>query len=358
MILNQKETFCIWVDSFLGLEYKHKKHLFDGFNGQKIIEYLNGEKKYLVNSVGESAFNTIIQSCNNEYILHLVKQLENKDITPVTIVSEYYPDELKEIPCPPLVLYATGNLSLLKSQKITIVGSRKTLPYALAFAEDLAFNLSKNGLTVVTGIAEGADESVLSSALKNGKAISVLAGGFDNIYPRKQTGLSEKVKQQGLLISEYPYGTKTEKYHYFARNRILGGISKATLVVSGGVKSGTNITAGYADDYSRQVFAVPYSVNVPSGAGCNALIKNGATLIDCAQDVLSFYGIEVREEKLPPLDDDELKIYSVLTDGDASFEKLVNACSLPINKLMTILTMLEMKKVIVKNAGNVYSLVK
>lgn len=358
MKLNQKETFCIWVDSFLGLEYKHKKHLYDGFHGQKIIDYLQAEKDYLVNGAGENAFNTIKQSCNNDYIAFLIAELEKRNITPVTLSSEDYPNELKEIPCPPLVLYTSGNVKLLKSEKITIVGSRKTLPFALAFAEDMANTLSKSGLTVVTGIAEGADEKIISGAIKNGKVISVLAGGFDNVYPRKNVGLAEQVKKNGLLISEYPYGTKTERYHYFARNRILGGLSKATLVVSGGVKSGTSITAGYADDYSRQVFALPYSVNIPSGAGCNAIIKNGGMLVDCPEDILCFYGLENKKESLPDLTDDELKVYHSLFDGDVGFDKLCEKTGLPVTKLITLLTMLEMKKVIVKNAGNVYSLVK
>ena len=118
MKLNQKETFCIWVDSFLGLEYKHKKYLYDGFHGQKIIDYLQAEKDYLVNGAGENAFNTIKQSCNNDYIAFLIAELEKRNITPVTLSSEDYPSELKEIPCPPLVLYTSGNVKLLKSEKI------------------------------------------------------------------------------------------------------------------------------------------------------------------------------------------------------------------------------------------------
>lgn len=352
---DEKELFLIWLDSFIGIEYKHKFKLHEAYGGGKFSAAALKNADYLRKNAGEGAFNTLINADNKEYIDFVLGGLEKRNIAAVTLVSELYPEELKEAPCPPLVLYAKGNTELLKTDKFAIVGSRKSLPFAIAKAEEFTEKLISAGLTVVTGIAEGVDEAVVKAGLKSGKVISVVAGGFDRIYPAKNAGLFAKTAENALVLSEYPPEVPTERYHFPVRNRIIAGLGKGALIVSGGMKSGTFYTAEYADEMSRQVFAFPYSINVASGEGCNNLIKHGAFLTDCVEDILGFYGLKIPEEKAVILTDVEKSVYDIITEKEIHIDKLCAATGKKAYELAPVLSMLEIKKLIVKLGGNRYS---
>lgn len=357
----KKYTTCelclLWLDSFIGLEYVHKQELFKLINGKTDIKGLiESGREYIINSIGADKYTLIHGSATQTYLDYVLDQLKRNEITAVTIVSEEYPEELKGITCPPLVLYAKGDLSLLNGDKFSIVGSRKSLPLSMRIAEDYATELINAEFTLVTGIAEGVDKTVLETAIKkNGKVISVIAGGLNNVYPKSHAQLFDSIAEHGLVISEYPPDVAPKPYFFPIRNRIIAGLSKGVLIASGGLKSGTIYTAEYAEEFGRDVFAVPYSIGIASGVGCNDLIKRGAILTDSPEDITSFYGIK-KEKKEINLSEEESKVVCLLSDGAMHVEKISKALNKQIFEISPLLSMLEIKGIIVKNGVNVYGL--
>lgn len=352
---NERELFAIWIDSFNDLEYKHKIKLFEGYKGGTFSDSLLPYERYLTENVGQNVYNVLIKADNDTYKDYVLSALYRKEIKCITLASDNYPSELKEVPCPPIVLYAKGNVNLLKEKKFSIVGSRKTLPFALAKAREITSDLNNADVVVVTGLAEGGDEAVVSEGIKNGKIISVIAGGFDNIYPKTNVGLYNEVVKNGLVLSEYPPEIPTLPFHFPVRNRIIAGLGMGTLVISGARKSGTFYTAEYADSASRQVFAFPYSINVASGEGCNNLIRHGAMLTLSSEDILSYYNIEKKEKKQVVLSEIETTVYEIIKENEVHIDKLCQLTGKKAYELAPVLSMLEIKKLIVKLGGNKYS---
>ncbi len=353
----KEELCCIWLDSFLGLEYKHKIELSKNVRDCGINEFLTKNKDGLTETVGAENYHTLLSSSNKTYLEFLLEGLSSRNIRAVTILSKNYPKSLKNIECPPLVLYCVGDVSLLEGENFAIVGSRRSLPSSIKVAENFCAELCSAGFNLVTGIAEGVDGAVLSATLQaGGKPISVIAGGLDNIYPKSNAELLKKVAKNGLVIAEYPPETIPKPFHFPVRNRIIAGLSMGVLVVSGAIKSGTMYTAEYAENQSKTVFAVPYSIGVPSGAGCNELIKRGALLCDSPQDIIEFYGKEIKEKSVS-VSQTESSVLSVLSNGEMHIEKICSALSKQIFEITPLLSILEMKGLIYKS-GNVYGLAR
>ncbi len=352
-----KEELClIWLDSFDGLEYKHKEIIFDFIKDEeKITDGLNLAKDYIVANVGENQFNTMLASANQTYLNYVLDELNRKGITAITFLSSDYPENLLHIDIKPLILYAKGNVELLKSETFGIVGSRKSLPLSISLAEEYVKALS-NSFTFVTGIAEGVDSAVIKSALnENAKVISVIAGGFDNIYPSSNKDLFEKVCENGLALAEYPPKVLPKPYYFPVRNRIIAGLSKGVLIVSGSKKSGTLYTAEYAGEFGKDLFAIPYSVGIKSGEGCNDLIKNGAILTDTPQDILDFYRIENTQKKVEVTDEEKIVLKALSENGQMHIEKLATVLNKRTFEITSMLSILEIKGLIVRG-GNIYGL--
>ncbi len=351
----KEELACIWVDSFLGLEYKYKTKIIELIGNESIIKIFKENKDYLIKLIGAENFNTLVSSSNKEYLNFVLTGLESRKIKAVTFISSEYPKDLLNVECPPLVLYCVGDTRLLSGDNFAVVGSRKNLPLSIKITGNFAKELCSAGFTLVTGIAEGVDSAVLNTVLENGgKAISVIAGGIDNIYPKSNAQLLSKVMENGLVIAEYPPETVPKPYYFPIRNRIIAGISKGVLVVSAGKRSGTLYTAEYADQSSKPVFAVPYSVGVPCGEGCNDLIKKGAILCDLPEDILNYFGKDKAKEELN-FSLEEKNIISTLLEGELHVEKICALLNKKVFELTPFLSMLEIKGVIVKS-GNVYGL--
>lgn len=353
----EKELRIIWLDSFVGLEYKHKVEIYNFIkDAKRISQGLSSAKEYIIKNVGQNEYATMESSLNQAYLDYILEELDRKGIMAITFESEAYPQSLLEIPLPPFVLYAKGNIDLLKNEIFGIVGSRKSLPLSITLAEDYSKSLLGAGLTLVTGIAEGVDSAVLKSGVENkGNIISVVAGGFDNVYPASNLELLNKVSDCGLAISEQPPKVSPKPYLFPIRNRIISALSKGVLIVSGAIKSGTLYTAEYAEEYGKDLFAIPYSVGIKSGEGCNDLIKRGAVLTDNPQDVLNFYNL-TSEDKTVALSQAEKEVCKILSNGQMHIEQISSALNKRTFEITPILSQLEMKKMIVKSA-NVYSLV-
>ncbi len=352
------ELCLIWLDSIIDLDYKRKRELYNLINGKEgIKEFLESNEEQIVATVGKGHYKSLVESANKTYLSYVTENLSKQGITAVTLQSKSYPEKLRQTPFAPLTLYAKGDIGLLSSDCFAVVGSRKSLPISIALAEEFSQSLSKAGFTLVTGIAEGVDQTVIRTALKNSKrVISVLGGGFDNVYPSSNAGLVEEVVEKGLVITEYPPEIKAMSYHFPVRNRIIAGLSKGALIVSGGLKSGTQYTASYAVEYSRDLFVIPYSVGIKSGAGCNDLIKKGGILCDCPNDILDYYGIEQKEQTRLKLDKAQLEIVNALSEGEMHIQKICQSLNKQIFEILPIISVLEIMGVVSKNGVNVYGL--
>lgn len=199
-------------------------------------------------------------------------------IQEITIANEKYPKQLKLIYDPPKSIYVFGNVDILNTPGIAIVGCRDATEYGKKATIYFSYNLAKENITIISGLAKGIDSFAHMGALKAyGRTIAVIGSGLDNIYPKENEKLAQEIIQNGgAIISEYPLGTKPEKQHFPERNRIISGLSQAIIVIEAKEKSGSLITADFAMEQGRDVYAVPGNINSKNSIGTNNLIKDGA----------------------------------------------------------------------------------
>lgn len=218
------------------------------------------------------------------------KDVEKMIIEEINIGNEDYPEQLRNIYDPPLRLYVLGNKAILKEKGIAIVGTRNPTEYGKKVAIKFAKQLSKKGINIISGLAVGIDTCAHLGNLQvcdKAKTIAVLGNGLDEIYPRDNINLAKQIiKSGGCIISEYPIGTKPEKLHFPQRNRIISGLSEGVLVIEAKEKSGSLITADFALEQGKEVFAVPGDVGKLTSVGTNNLIKQGAKLVTMYEEIL------------------------------------------------------------------------
>ncbi len=283
-------------------------------------------------------------------------EVTRKQIEILLPPEKFYPKTLKEIiPAPPLI-YVRGKKEILNSVCIGVVGTRKISNYGTLACEEVTLGLVQNGITIVSGLAFGVDACTLNTAVNNsGKAIAVLASDLDNasISPKTNFNLSQKILENGCLVSEFPLGMSVQKQNFPIRNRIISGLSLGTLVVEADVESGALITANYALDQNREVFAIPGSIFSPTSRGTNELIKKGAKLVTTAFDILEELNLstkETTEQIVSDLSADENFILNFLSKEPIHVDELIKAAQLSANEINANLTILEMKGR-VKNLG-------
>lgn len=271
--------------------------------------------------------------------------------------SPLYPKEWLFFPDAPSVLYAVGNTELLKGRKIAIVGSRRTPLNALKLCEKITEELSQT-LVVVTGTADGGDSAAIEGSLKTGNIVCLLAGGFSAL-PQGNLPLLERVVKKGLLLSPHSFDTDVRSFSYEYRNKLLAALCESVLVIGAGEKSGALITAKYAAQTKKKIFAFPYPPNSAAGIGCNRLIKQGGYLTECAEDIASVLGIDLsKNNKEILLSSDEEKIYRVLQDiSEGHIGEIAEKSGVPSFKARAVLSSLEIKGVAVAVGGNRYSVV-
>ena len=205
----------------------------------------------------------------------------------LTLGDADYPPQLLECADPPLLLFAQGRVELLRAPSIAVVGSRNPTPQGAENAKAFAGHLSRSGLTIVSGLALGIDGAAHQGALAGpGSTIAVMGTGADRIYPARHRSLAHRIAEQGLLLTEFPLGAPPLPEHFPMRNRIIAGLARATLVVEAALPSGSLSTARSAVEAGRDVFAIPGSIHSPQSRGCHALIKQGAKLVESADDIL------------------------------------------------------------------------
>lgn len=352
---NKDEQNAIILSSLTELTYNARFSLLSAFKTSE--PDFNKNASALIKTLTASVYNKVRSNFYDErYRAKTFATLEKSGVKCVTYFSKDYPKEFINLPEPPLTLYLKGNASLLSGRKFTVVGSRVSLPQTLALCKKISAQLTQK-FCVVTGLAEGADTAAITGALPEGKLISVLAHGFDRVYPASNAQLLTKIYENGLAVSEYPPEVKSSPYNFPARNRLLAALGEGTLVVSAGAKSGALITAGYAEEYSKQVFAFPYSVGVYSGKGCNNLIKNGAFLTENILDIFSVFGLDFIEKPEIPLTENEIAfINAIKQSGEGFLPEIAAKLNKAAFELIPIASSLEIKKVIVRLGGNRYGL--
>ena len=223
----------------------------------------------------------------------LLNDYTAQNIHLITIFDDDYPSRLKTIYQPPWILFAKGDLALLKNRKsLAVVGSRNVTTYGIGAIDYLFPSLIERNIQIVSGLAKGIDAHAHKAAIKmGGKTIGVIAGGFHNLYPKENVKLAEYMMEKQLVLSEYPPATMPAKWQFPMRNRIISGLSKGTLVIEARKKSGSLITADFALNEGRDVFAVPGSILTPDSDGVHYLIQQGAKLVKSSEDILEELGM-------------------------------------------------------------------
>ncbi len=243
----------------------------------------------------------------------------------IDLDSPAYPPLLKEIATGPLVLYVKGEVEILKSFCLAIVGTRLPTLYGIDMAKKFSYALSSLGITVVSGLARGIDHAAHQGALAGGKTIAVLGSGLNHVYPKENEKLSRLISRRGALVSEFPLDEGPRKEYFPQRNRIVSGLSRGVLVVEAALRSGALITAGYALEQNREVFALPGQANSPKSRGTHKLIKEGAGLIDSLEDILgtfSFGSDTIGTERMV-LSDAERGIFNIMGSQPVTMEEML-----------------------------------
>ena len=278
-----------------------------------------------------------------------------------------YPDSLREIYDPPLVLYVKGALSARDKNAVALVGSRMTTPYGVETARKLAYQLAYVGVTVVSGGARGVDTSAHQGALSaKGRTIAVLGTGINLVFPPENAELFERIAANGAVITQFPFNRPADKQSFPIRNRIVAGMTLGTVVVEANLTSGALITANFATEYGRQVFAVPGRIDSPRSKGCHDLIKKGAKLCEGAEDILSEFEYLFPASNKPPslhetgvlpaleLPANEQAVYDVLGNEEQAIDEVIRQCGLPSSAVSVALLGLEMKRVIRQLPGKLF----
>ena len=275
----------------------------------------------------------------------------------VTLADTDYPKALLEIPDPPPMLYAMGNLALLNVATLAIIGSRNATPQGEKTAEDFACALSEAGYCVVSGMALGIDGAAHRGALRGrASTIAVVGTGLDIVYPARHRELAHQIAEQGLLISEFPIGTPSMAQNFPRRNRIISGLSRGCLVVEANMKSGSLITARLAAEQGREVFAIPGSIHSPVAKGCHQLIKQGAKLVDSSHDIIEELGNapSVGKESSPIAPEATHPLLQQMGHDPVGIDALAERSGLTGENLSAMLMMLELEGKVAPLPGGRY----
>ena len=371
--------YWVWLTTVEGLTNHSRWLLLEHFHSPEEIYYAETEQIRLVAGMN-SAQAALLEKKSLQRAEEILSDCAAKDVFVITVQDAAYPSRLREIYNAPLLLYGKGAMPLFDDEAaVTVVGTRDRTPYGVQVAEELGYELAKQGAVVVSGLAKGIDAAAHRGALRAGGFTAAILGcGVDVVYPAENRRLYEDILATGVLLSEYPPGTRPEGWHFPERNRIMSGLSLATVVVEADRDSGALITARAALEQGRDVFAVPGPIHAPQSRGCNELIRDGAGLVTCGWDILQEYHNrfahrlhpdkvalpelpeggalqEAAEAKpvveLPVLNlaknrgsltDDQVQILRVLDAEEGKLtDDIAEELALPVRRVLSAMTMLE-----------------
>lgn len=349
----------LWLDLFEFLTYSKKIKLLEIIdNGVDIRQCFLSNAK-IKEILSQEEFNKMALCLHDEFLSIRLKRYEEDGVICVTFYNENYPYMLKEISSPPLCLYCKGNIQLLNTNCVAVVGTRKPTDYGVVTTKQYVKELSEADVTIVSGMATGVDTIAHKQTLENqGKTIAVLAGGFNHIYPATNFALFKELIKNNLVVSEYNPNTKPETYYFPIRNRIIAGLSKGVLVTEAGEKSGSLHTINYATEFNREIFAVPGKINSPMSKGTNAIIQNLQGCITLSpDDVLKTLNITKTKSQTNlaiQLDINSQLVLDYIQTEKKTFQEIAENTKLTAKELNAILIELEMEGLVVKFANNSY----
>jgi len=297
-----------------------------------------------------------------------LQRIRDFDCTVLISADDLYPAFLRQIYDPPIVLYCRGQLTSRDQNGVALVGSRLTTPYGIETARKLAYQLAYLGVTVVSGGARGIDTAAHQGALSaKGRTIAVLGTGPNLVAPSENAELFERIAAHGAVLTQFPFNRPADKQSFPIRNRIVAGMTLGTVVVEANLSSGALITANFATEYGRQVFAVPGRIDSPRSKGCHDLIKKGAKLCEGAEDILSEFEYLFPASNQPPsagqtgilpaleLSVNEQKAYDALAEDETGMDEVIRRSGLPASTVSVALLSLEMKRLIRQLPGKLFS---
>ena len=292
-----------------------------------------------------------------------LEKLKELKIEVLTWEDEGHPKLLREIPTAPPVLYVKGKITVEDNKALAVVGTRKVTPYGRQVTQVLTRDLVDQGLTIVSGMARGVDSIAHQAALDaGGRTIAVLGCGVDLVYPPENKELYQKISENGAVVSEVPLGKYVRRGIFPARNRIISGLSLGILVTEGACDSGSLITASYAGEQGREVFAVPGPITSPLSHGPANLIKKGAKLVYNVKDILDelnigYRGKGIRDSQIKGETKEEEKIIEILKNGNLHIDEIIRKTGWGTSKVSGILSLMEVKGMIKNFGGMSYGLI-
>jgi DNA processing protein len=332
-------------------------------------EILRASKSGLlrVRNIGEETAGAIANWEKNIDLAGKLKRISEFGCHVLIQSDENYPESLRQIYDPPLVLYVKGALTVKDKNAVAMVGSRQTTHYGIESARKLAYQLAYVGVTVVSGGARGIDTAAHQGALSaKGRTVTVFGTGINLVAPPENAKLFERISENGAVITQFPFNRPADKQSFPIRNRIVAGMTLGTVVVEADLHSGALITANLATEYGRQVFAVPGRIDSPRSKGCHDLIKKGAKLCESAEDILSEFEYLFPTGNRPPspgesgvlpaleLSENEKLVYDALSNGESSIDEVIRCSGLPSSAASVALLGLEMKRVVKQLPGKLF----
>jgi DNA processing protein len=363
--MNYKIEDLILLNLVENLGFKKLERLLDAF--QDTSRILKAKKSELLAIGGiDKDLAKKIAGLEKEEISKELRIMEKLGARAISIFSDDYPENLKTIYSPPILLYVKGEIRKEDADAVAIVGTRQPSHYGLSICDKLAGQLASNGITIISGLARGIDTMAHRGALKTGRTTAVLGSGLNYIYPPENKKLADEICERGALISEFPMDKPPYRFNFPRRNRIISGLSLGVLVVEASERSGSLITANFALEDNRELFAVPGQAGSTRSVGANNLIKQGAKLVEKIDDIiveiesrLSYKNIhKTKREKSgmtsnleKPLTDNEERIKSYLSYEPLYIDELTKKSDMDAGKVSSLLLSLEIKHVIKELPG-------
>ena len=354
----ERDEALDWVALSLipGLGGETYRHLLSAFGTpDRIFSTALGT---LCQVVDRRVASAIVSHRRDDTLQSTADWLDNDHNHVVTLADHEYPALLLQIPDPPPLIYIKGRLDLLQAPGLAIVGSRNATAQGQKDAENFGLSLSEGGLCVVSGLALGIDAAAHRGGLSApASSIAVVGTGLDIVYPAANRRLAHQLAEQGTIVSEFPLGTPSIAANFPRRNRIISGLSRGVLVIEAALRSGSLITARLAGEQGREVFALPGSIHSPLSKGCHQLIRQGAKLVESAQDILEELGLPqvwVPDQDLPSMDKSDSEFLSHLGHELCSIDILVKRTGLTVDRVSSILLELELAGRVAVLPGGLY----
>ncbi|MBM4277834.1 MAG: DNA-protecting protein DprA [Deltaproteobacteria bacterium] len=341
------------------------KRLLDRFQTPAAVFQASMKELLEVEGLGAKVASEIRKGPSEQAVNKELALVAKSGVRLITLQDKDYPPRLRDIYDPPALLYLRGGLKEEDELAVSIVGSRKTTPYGRWITEKISKDLVNHGITIVSGMARGVDSMAHLGAISGGgRTIAVLGCGVDVVYPPENRNLMAKIIEQGAVISEFPMGSPPEGGHFPKRNRIISGLSIGVIVVQASADSGSLITANYALEQGRDVFAIPGNVGADGSRGTNRLIKDGAKLVESSEDILEEILPQWRREKEkveevkprgPELSEEERVLYEMLSEDPIHIDTMIRESRFEPGKVSSVLLNLELKGLISQWPGKCFS---